>query len=87
MAHIAAGDASFGHLPSRTALAHVASTERASLQARLSPNGALGNASLISAAASASVGRAVHRLLAGQTVRLYVVGGSAAAGAGGAGLG
>lgn len=44
------------------------------------------NATLISAAAAASLLPSVRRLLSGRSVRLFVVGGSAAAGAGGIGV-
>ena len=63
-------------------LHNAASAEAGALQARLTLDGA--NASLISETAVAAFGRAAHRLLAGQPVQLFVVGGSAAAGAGGA---
>ena len=44
------------------------------------------NATLISPAFASSLGHAARRLLAGRTVRLFVVGGSASAGAGGIGV-
>ena len=44
------------------------------------------NSSLVSPTAGAALARAVHQLLVGSSVRLYVVGGSASAGAGGAGI-
>ena len=69
----------------RAALTKVFSSALAELDPRLElGDGA--NATYVSSIATAAFGRAVHRLLAGLPVRMYVVGGSAAAGAGGAGV-
>ena len=58
--------------------------EVARLGQRLKLDGS--NATLVSPHAPATLGVAARRLLAGRTVRLFVVGGSAAAGAGGIGV-
>ena len=69
----------------RAALTKVFSSALAELDPRLElGDGA--NATYVSSIATAAFGRAVHRLIAGLPVRMYVVGGSAAAGAGGAGV-
>ena len=69
----------------RAALTKVFSSALAELDPRLElGDGA--NATYVSSSATAAFGRAVHRLIAGLPVRMYVVGGSAAAGAGGAGV-
>ena len=69
----------------RAALTKVFSSALAELDPRLElGDGA--NATYVSSSATAAFGHAVHRLIAGLPVRMYVVGGSAAAGAGGAGV-
>ena len=68
----------------RAALVREFTQQASSLEARLMLDRT--NASLVSSTAGAALARAVHQLLAGAPVRLYVVGGSASAGAGGAGI-
>ena len=68
----------------RFALQGALASEANALSARLGLRNS--NATLVSSGAMTPSARVVHRLMSGLPVRMYVVGGSAAAGAGGAGV-